>query len=71
MSTNENKTINVSELKEVVEEINNSISLLMLLETDLSMERSDEVYYRSVKIIHNMLLDANSKLAESIQGFNE
>ncbi len=72
MSTNENKTVtkeNIKELKEVSEQIKNSISVLMLLETDLSMKHSDEVYYRSISIIHNIMLKADSKLQDLIKTF--
>lgn len=72
MSTNENKTVtkeNIKELKEVSEQIKNSISVLMLLETDLSMKHSDEVYYRSINIIHNIMLKADSKIQDLIKTF--
>lgn len=51
MSQSENK-INVEEAKENLQD---ALSLLIMLENDLSTQQSDEIYLRVVRMIHEIL----------------
>ena len=46
------------QLEEVNEKLLTALSLIMILETDLTVERSDGVYYRAVKVIHGIIDEA-------------
>ena len=49
MSQSENK-INVEEARENLQD---ALSLLIILENDLSTQQADEIYLRAVRVIHN------------------
>lgn len=51
MSQSENK-INVEEARE---NLQNALSLLIILENDLATQQSDEIYLRAVRVIHVIL----------------
>ena len=51
MSQSENK-INVEEARE---NLQNALSLLIILENDLTTQQSDELYLRIVRMIHEIL----------------
>ena len=51
MSQSENK-INVEEARENLQD---ALSLLIILENDLTTQQSDEIYLRVVRVIHEIL----------------
>ena len=51
MSQSENK-INVEEARENMQD---ALSLLIILENDLTTQQSDEIYLRVVRVIHEIL----------------
>ncbi len=51
MSQSENK-INVEEARENMQD---ALSLLIILENDLSTQQADEIYLRAVRMIHEIL----------------
>ena len=58
MSESENK-INVEEARENLQD---ALSLLIILENDLSTQQADEIYLRAVRVIHNLLRDVQAEL---------
>lgn len=58
MSQSENK-INVEEARENLQD---ALSLLIILENDLSTQQSDELYLRIVRVIHNLLREVQAEL---------
>ena len=58
MSQSENK-INVEEARENLQD---ALSLLIILENDLSTQQADEIYLRAVRVIHNLLRDVQEEL---------
>lgn len=65
------KTIEPFELEKIEEQLRNSISILSLMETDLSTEDTDGVYYGAVKVVHSMLSEAKKELENLILPFPE
>ena len=49
MSQSENSNIN---LENVVDNLQDALSLLIILENDLTTQQSDEIYLRVVRMIH-------------------
>lgn len=58
MSQSENK-INVEEARENLQD---ALSLLIILENDLTTQQSDEIYLRADRVIHNLLRDVQAEL---------
>ena len=58
MSQSENK-INVEEARE---NLQNALSLLIILENDLATQQADEIYLRAVRVIHNLLREVQAEL---------
>ena len=58
MSQSENK-INVEEAKENMQD---ALSLLIILENDLTTQQADELYLRIVRVIHNLLREVQAEL---------
>ena len=58
MSQSENK-INVEEARENLQD---ALSLLIILENDLATQQSDEIYLRAVRVIHNLLIEVQTEL---------
>lgn len=58
MSQSENK-INVEEARENLQD---ALSLLIILENDLATQQSDEIYLRVVRVIHNLLREVQAEL---------
>lgn len=58
MSQSENK-INVEEARENLQD---ALSLLIILENDLSTQQADEIYLRAVRVIHNLLREVQAEL---------
>ncbi len=58
MSQSENK-INVEEARENLQD---ALSLLIILENDLATQQSDELYLRIVRVIHNLLREVQAEL---------
>lgn len=58
MSQSENK-INVEEARENMQD---ALSLLIILENDLSTQQADEIYLRAVRVIHNLLREVQAEL---------
>ena len=56
----ENNSINVESVKENLQD---AISLLIMLENDLSTQESDEIHLRAVKIVHEILKKASQELS--------
>ena len=52
MSQSENNNIN---LENVVDNLQDALSLLIILENDLSTQQADEIYLRVVRMIHEIL----------------
>ena len=52
MSQSENITINVEGARE---DLQDAISLLIVLENDLSSQESDEIHLRVVRVVHEIL----------------
>ena len=52
MSQSENNNIN---LENVVDNLQDALSLLIILENDLSTQQADEIYLRAVRVIHVIL----------------
>lgn len=52
MSQSENNNIN---LENVVDNLQDALSLLIILENDLSTQQADEIYLRAVRMIHEIL----------------
>ncbi len=58
MSQSENK-INVEEARENLQD---ALSLLIILENDLTTQQSDELYLRIVRMIHEILRKVQTEL---------
>ena len=56
----ENNKVNVEKAKENLQD---AISLLIMLENDLSTQESDEIHLRAVKIVHEILKKASQELS--------
>lgn len=52
MSQSENSNVN---LENVVDNLQDALSLLIMLENDLATQQSDEIYLRAVRMIHEIL----------------
>ncbi len=52
MSQSENSNVN---LENVVDNLQDALSLLIILENDLSTQQADEIYLRVVRMIHVIL----------------
>lgn len=52
MSQSENSNIN---LENTVDNLQDALSLLIILENDLATQQSDEIYLRVVRMIHEIL----------------
>ena len=52
MSQSENSNVN---LENVVDNLQDALSLLIILENDLSTQQADEIYLRVVRMIHEIL----------------
>lgn len=52
MSQSENSNVN---LENVVDNLQDALSLLIILENDLATQQSDELYLRIVRMIHEIL----------------
>lgn len=61
MSQSENIKINVEGARE---NLHDAISLLIMLENDLSTQQSDEIHLRAVKVIHEILRKVQQELTE-------
>ena len=59
MSQSENSNIN---LENVVDNLQDALSLLIILENDLATQQSDEIYLRAVRVIHNLLREVQAEL---------
>jgi len=51
-------------MAEINEKLDSAISILIVLETDLSAEHSDEVHLNVVKAVHGMLNEVQKSLSE-------
>ena len=56
----ENNKVNVEKVRENLQD---AISLLIMLENDLSTQESDEIHLRAVKIVHEILKKASQELS--------
>ena len=56
----ENNKVNVEKVRENLQD---AISLLIMLENDLSTHESDEIHLRAVKIVHEILKKASQELS--------
>lgn len=59
MSQSENIKINVEGARE---DLQDAISLLIMLENDLSTQQSDEIHLRAVKVTHEILKKVQKEL---------
>lgn len=58
-------------LQETQERIQEALCVVIVLETDLSVEFPDGVYSRVVKVIHRMLVEVQQTVEELVQGAKE
>uniref|UniRef100_UPI004056535C hypothetical protein n=1 Tax=Acetatifactor sp. TaxID=1872090 RepID=UPI004056535C len=49
------------------EELQDAISLIIILENDLFTQKSEDVHIRTIKIIHNVIQSAKNTLLEVIK----
>lgn len=61
MSQSENKKLNVEKARENLQD---AVSLLIMLENDLSSQHSDEIHLRTVKVTHEILKTVLNELPE-------
>lgn len=61
MSQSENNKLNVEKAREKLQD---AVSLLIMLENDLSSEHSDEIHLRTVKVTHEILKTVLNELPE-------
>lgn len=61
----------VLKMQEVQERVAEVISIIMILETDMSAECSDGVYYRVVRVIHRILSEAQQAVEDLVKGAKE
>lgn len=61
MSVNENKVDIADNLREKLQD---AVSLLIMLENDLSSQHSDEIHLRTVKVTHEILKTVLNELPE-------
>ncbi len=59
MSQSERSNPNVDQ---ALEKLQDALSLIMILENDLSALNSDQIYYRTVKVIHEIINTAKNEL---------
>lgn len=52
MSQSENNNVN---FENTVDNLQDALSLLIILENDLATQQSDEIYLRAVRMIHEIL----------------
>lgn len=60
MNQSENIKINVEKARENLQD---AISLLIMLENDLSTQESDEIHLRAVKVTHEILKEVQKELS--------
>lgn len=51
-------------LLHIREQLEDAMSLIILLENDLSIHQSDDLYSRIMKMIHNIIKNARKELVE-------
>ena len=61
MSQSENNKLNVEKARENLQD---AVSLLIMLENDLSSQHSDEIHLRTVKVTHEILKTVLNELPE-------
>ncbi len=61
MSQPENIKINVEKAKEYLQD---ALSLIIMLENDLSTQESDEIHLRAVRVVHEILKKVHHELSE-------
>lgn len=55
---------NVSEIQNLTDKLRTAKSLLIVLETDISAERSDSIHLDVIKVVHNVLNEAQQILKD-------
>lgn len=50
-------------IEEINDKLQDAISLILLMENDFSMQTSDEVYTRSIKMVHRLIKSAQEDLS--------
>lgn len=55
---------NVSEIQNLTDKLRTAKSLLIVLETDLSAECSDSIHLDVVKVVHNLINEAQQIIAD-------
>ena len=68
MEKRNSDSLRLQELRDSLQEI---ISVLIVLETDMSVENPDGIYGRVIKIIHRMLVEVQHTVEELIQSTKE
>jgi len=53
---------NNSNVEKALEKLQDAVSLIMILENDLSTQSSDEIHLRAVKVIHELIKTAQNEL---------
>ena len=55
---------NVSEIQNLTDKLRTAKSLLIVLETDLSSETTDSIHLDVVKVVHNLINEAQQIIAD-------
>lgn len=58
--------LHTEKMEEINEKLLTALSLIMIMETDLTVSRTDTTYCRAVKVIHRIIADAQKELAELV-----
>lgn len=58
-------------LQDIQEKLQEAISIIIVFETDLSVECSDGVYYRVIKVIHRMLSEIQHTVDALVQSIEK
>lgn len=55
---------NVSEIQNLTDKLRTAKSLLIVLETDISSETTDSIHLDVVKVVHNLINEAQQIIAD-------
>ena len=63
--------LNECQLQELQEKLQEVLSIILILEADVSAECSDGIYYRVIKVVHRMLSDIQRAMDYLVQSAEE
>lgn len=64
METNNNN----QGMEEVIDNLQDAVSLIILLENDMSEQCADDIYLRTIRLIHKCIRTARNRLSEEMKG---